>query len=150
MTQLVGCFGNALMGDDALGPRVLELVAREELPPQTVLRDLQNPGVDVLLHLDGVGRLILIDALASDDAPGTLRVFPRETLLELPVDPRSSPHQPSLLETLHMARALNLLPEEIHLVAISARQFELGAPLSAEVEAALPEAVGAVLSLLRS
>ncbi len=148
MSTLIACFGNSLMGDDAFGPRVLERLEAAPLPAGTTLKDLQAPGVDVLLHLEGVERLILIDALASDDEPGTLRVFDRETLLEIPVDARSSPHQPSLLETLHMARALNLLPAEIHMVAVAARQFELGAGLSAEIEAALGAAVEAVLGLL--
>jgi hydrogenase maturation protease len=148
MSTLIVCFGNPLMGDDGFGPRVLEMLAGQPLPAQTVLKDLQAPGVDVLLHLEGVDRLILIDALASGGQPGTLRTFDRDTLLEIPVDPRSSPHQPSLLETLHMARALKLLPESIHLVAASARRFEFGAGLSAEIEAALPAAVEAVLGLL--
>lgn len=149
MSALVACFGNSLMGDDAFGPRVLERLAAMDLPPATTLKDLQAPGVDVLLHLEGVELLILIDALASSDAPGTLRIFDRETLLEIPVDPRSSPHQPSLIETLHMARALALLPERIHLVAAAARSFEFGTGLSPEVEVALPAAVDAVLGLLR-
>lgn len=148
MSTLIACFGNSLMGDDGFGPRVLEMLADHPLPAETALKDLQAPGVDVLLHLEGVDRLILIDALASDDEPGTLRVFDRDTLLEIPVDPRSSPHQPSLLETLHMARALKLLPERIHLVAAAACQFEFGKGLSVEIEAALPAAVEAVLGLL--
>lgn len=148
MSTLIACFGNTLMGDDAVGPAVLELLKIEALPPGTTLRDLQNPGVDVLLHLEGVQHLILIDALASDDAPGTLRIFDRETLLEIPVDPRSSPHQPSLLETLQMARVLQLLPEQIHLIAISAKNFNMGETLSGEVLAALPMAVDAVRRLL--
>lgn len=148
MSTLVACFGNSMMGDDGFGPRVLEMLRAGALPEGVALRDLEAPGVDVLLHLEGIGKLILIDALASDDAPGTLRVFDRETLLEIPVDTRSSPHQPSLLETLHMARALGMLPERIYLVAVAARQFEFGAGLSAEVEEALEPAVAAVLGLL--
>lgn len=148
MSTLIACFGNPLMGDDALGPRLLELLAAAQLPAGTTLKDLQAPGVDVLLHLEGVDRLILIDALASDDPPGTLRVFDHETLLDIPVDPRSSPHQPSLLETLHMARALDLLPAKIHLVAVAARQFEFGEGLSADIEASLPAALEAVRGLL--
>lgn len=148
MSTLIACFGNPLMGDDAFGPRLLELLSAHPMPPDVILKDLQAPGVDVLLHLDGVDRLVLIDALASDDPPGALRIFDRDTLLEIPVDPRSSPHQPSLLETLHMARALNLLPARIHLVAMAASRFDFGAGLSAEIEAALPAALQAVLALL--
>ncbi len=147
MSTLIACFGNTLMGDDALGPTVLELLKKESLPPGTLLRDLQNPGVDVLLHLEGVQNLILIDALASDDPPGTLRVFDRETLLSIPVDPRTSPHQPSLIETLRMAQALHLLPQQITLIAITAKNFEMGTPISREVESAIPAAVEAVRHL---
>jgi len=148
MTTLIASLGNPLMGDDAAGPRVLELLAARDLPPHVILKDLHAPGIDLLFHLDGVHSLILIDACATNDPPGTLHVLDQDHLAQLPLEPRSSPHQPGLLETLRLARILGHAPPHVHLIAIAASRFDFGAPLSPEVEAALIPAVSKALGLV--
>ncbi len=148
MKTLIASFGNPLMGDDAAGPRVLQLLSTYALPPHVVLKDLHAPGVDLLFHLDGVDSLILIDACSTNDPPGTLHVFDRDLLDQFPVEPRSSPHQPGLVETLKLARILGQAPADIHLIAIAASRFDFGASLSSEVESALLPAAETALHLI--
>jgi len=145
---LIVSLGNPLCGDDGAGPRVIERLAREPLPAHVELKDMQAPGIDLLLHLDGVDTLIVVDACATADEPGTVIELDKEGLFSLRLEPRSSPHQPSLLETLRLARTLASEPRAIHLIGIAARSFDLGTPLSLAVEAAVEPAARAVLALI--
>jgi hydrogenase maturation protease len=47
-----------------------------------------------------------------------------------------------------LARALGSLPEHVVVVGVEGACFDIGAPLTAEVAAALPEAVAAVVEAL--
>lgn len=150
MKTLVASLGNPMMGDDAVGPRVVELLRQRPLRGDVELRDLQAPGIDLLMYTEGVDSLVLIDACALDLPPGTVVVLDKEQLRALAVEESGSLHQPSLLETLRLARALGREPARVTLVGIAARSFEFGAPLSAEVEGAVGRALDAAVALIES
>jgi hydrogenase maturation protease len=137
-----------LRGDDGVGPRVVERLRAEALAADVELRDLHAPGIDLLLYLDGVDTLIVVDACATTDAPGTVCTLDKEALFALPIEPGANAHQPSLLDTLRLARTLASEPRRVFLVGVAARGFELGAAITPEVEAAVEEAVRAVLQVV--
>jgi len=70
---LVAGVGNVLRGDDGFGVEVVRRLAGQPLPGDTSVVDFGIRGVHLAYQLlDGYDTLILIDALARGEPPGTL------------------------------------------------------------------------------
>ncbi|MFZ5929398.1 MAG: hydrogenase maturation protease [Acidobacteriota bacterium] len=145
---LIAALGNPLMGDDGAGAAVLEELRRRGAARRARLCNVGAAGVDLLLELESVGALILLDAVAGAEAPGTVRVFRDAELFGYAESRGGGSHQPSLADTLRMAERLGIRLKTAALVGIAAAQFELGRPLSPEVAAAVPQAADAAERLL--
>jgi hydrogenase maturation protease len=139
---LVIAVGNSFRGDDGLG---LELAAR--------LRALQVPGLTVVEALGDVGlidawageeRVVLVDAVQSGAAPGTvIRLDATTTRL-----PREwfhlSSHQVGVADAVELARTLHKLPRRLTFIGVEAQRFDEGAPLTTAVAGAIDEAVSLI------
>lgn len=78
------------------------------------LLTLDRPGMGLLEHLRGYGRVILVDAvIAPQHAPGTILTLQREALalLETP----ASTHGFGVAEALAMGETLGVLPETLEI-----------------------------------
>jgi len=73
---LVAGVGNVLLGDDGFGVEVARRLAAEPLPEGASVTDFGIRGVHLAYQLlEGYDTLILVDALARGEAPGTLYVM---------------------------------------------------------------------------
>lgn len=145
---LIAALGNPLMGDDGAGAAVLEELRRRGAGQRARLCDVGAAGVDLLIELEGVDTLVLLDAVAGEDPPGTVRVFRGGELFQYAEGRGGGSHQPSLAETLRLAERLGMPLRRLALVGIAAAQFGLGQPLSPEVAAAVTRAAEEALRLL--
>jgi hydrogenase maturation protease len=164
--------GNTLMRDDGVGARVLdELARRFRLPPMVALIKSDAPMARLAAELEGVGHLIVVDAVRGGRAPGTVYDMGRSGREQLASAGRSacSSHGMGLAELLALLTALGRCPEiriigveigvvEIGVVEIGGVEIggveagklnDAGLELSGPVEAALPRAVDAVVEELR-
>lgn len=146
--RLVFGLGHPDRGDDAVGPRVVRLLARRVTTGDGVRT---GTGVEPLTLLDllepGDG-LVLVDAVRTGAPAGTVLV---RDLTADPLPATGSPASGHLLgldQVLALAGAVDRLTGPVHLVGVEAERFDHGAGLSAPVRAAVPEAVDAVLELL--
>ncbi len=131
--------GNVLMGDDALGPHVLKRIeARYELPPEVTVFDAGTPGLDLTLFLDGFDAIVAVDALKAKGAPGEVRTYRRDQLVEGALAVVTSPHEPTLREALMRLKLLGRIPESVLLVGAIPQRVETGPGLSFAVESAIP------------
>lgn len=138
--------GNVLMGDDALGPWIIErLRARWRFPEQVEVEDLGTPGLDLLPHLAGRRSVILVDTVRADGSPGEVRTYGMEDILAHAPGPRVSPHDPGLRETLGSLRFAGNAPRTMRLVGVIPDRVEHGTGLSEAVRSALPVAERTVL-----
>lgn len=143
---LVAGLGNVLMGDDAFGPYVVRaLEAGHELPEGVVARDLGTPGLDLAPYLSGVEVLIVVDTVHADGAPGEIRLYRREEVLEHSPSPRLSPHDPGLKEALLRADLEGRGPREVLLVGVIPESTGMGLGLSPAVRDAVAGARGEIL-----
>jgi hydrogenase maturation protease len=140
--------GNVLIGDDAVGPTVVNLLdALWEFPEGVVVEDLGTPSLDLAYRLTGLDAVIFVDAVSAKLEPGTIRLYRRDEILKNPPGLRLSPHDPSLKETLLTCEFLGDCPKDIILVGVvpeAAGEFGL----SAAVQAAVPLAAAAVIEEL--
>jgi len=67
--RIIG-IGNRLVEDDAIGPRVVDLLADRELPEDVDLVEGGLSGLDLLTSFSGCDRIVLVDAVSGYGRPG--------------------------------------------------------------------------------
>jgi hydrogenase maturation protease len=143
MNIIVLGLGQSLRGDDAAGLEAVRLWQVQY--PQTALKVQAEiselPGLGLLERLDGMQAAILVDALRSPAAPGTLNRLGPNELAAFSADTQSA-HGWGVAETLLLGLSLypGLADCRITLFGIVGAQFELGTGLSPAVQAALVQA----------
>jgi hydrogenase maturation protease len=138
--------GNVLMGDDAFGPWVAQvLLAGYDFAPGVSVEDLGTPGLDLIPYVAELDALVLVDTVRSDATPGTLRLYGRDSLLQHAPQPRLSPHDPGVKEALLTAEFAGVGPREVLLVGAVPQDSAMGVRLSTPLRGAVPRAVEEVL-----
>jgi hydrogenase maturation protease len=112
-------------------------------------------GLSLMERLTGYEHVILVDSFFSAKKPvGTVSQFLLTELPDLSSGHTTAVHDASLRNALNVGRSMNIsLPrdEDVHIVAIEAENvYDFSESLSAPVEAAVPQAVEAVLQLIES
>ena len=122
---LVLGIGNLVMSDDGIGVRVVqELATRCRFPAGVTVLDGGTLGLDLLPYLEGVERLLIVDAVPTDGPPGTLV---RLSGAEIPAvfAHKLSPHQVGLQDLLAVARLLGHEPAELVLWGVQPASIEM-------------------------
>jgi hydrogenase maturation protease len=172
---LVAGVGNVFLGDDGFGVEVARRLAAGALPPGAVVADYGIRGLHLAYDLlDGsFSTLILVDAVALEEPPGTvvvLELYPDdgagatvhgadEAALPAPPDGREADsaavpdaHGMDPRTVLDLLRTLGGLGpgrvERVYLVGVRPQRLEAVMGLSDPVAAAVHVAAGTVLDLI--
>ncbi len=141
--------GNVLMGDDALGPWVIEeLLAKWEFPQDVSVLDVGTPGLDLTPYLADADTILMVDTVKADAPPGWVRVYSKDELLARPAQPRLSPHDPGLADALFTLSFAGSAPRDVILVGVVPEVVAKGIGLSRSVQAAVERAVGEIVDRL--
>ncbi|MFV2073433.1 MAG: hydrogenase maturation protease [Thermoanaerobaculales bacterium] len=146
---LVLGLGNLLLRDDGVG---LELLRRleAEMPASDRVEFLDGgtQGIALLSFMAGRQALLILDAVALGDSPGTVHAH------EGPDFPQARPgitaHEGNAGELLATAQLIGDLPEKIHLVGIEPDEIRTGIGLSPAVAEAVPRGVKAARRALEA
>jgi hydrogenase maturation protease len=145
---LVLGIGNLIMTDDGVGVRVVHLLQELYRFPETVrVMDGGTLGLDLLHYLEGVWRLLVVDAVETGGPPGTLVRLTGEEI-NIAFRTKLSPHQMGLQDLLLVAELQGFAPEEMILLGVQPGEIEMGVELTAAVEAQVEPLVAAVLNEL--
>ena len=145
---LVAGIGNLFLGDDGFGVEVVHRLRRRAVPDGVDVVDYGIRGVHLAYDLldEGYATLILVDALARGEPPGTLTVVeadPAAAADQGPVDAHSmSPDV--VLSALHR---LGGRPPRVLVVGCQPAVLDEGMRLSAPVAEAVEDAVRVVAGL---
>ena len=136
------------MSDDGIGVRVVQsLAASHRFPPDVRVLDGGTLGLDLLPALEGIDRLLVVDAVDNGEPPGTLvRLAGEEVPVALAT--KVSPHQMGLKDLLAVAELQGNRPREVVLVGIQPGTIEMGMELSNPVEMKVGELTERVLQEL--
>jgi hydrogenase maturation protease len=146
---IVAGVGNIFLGDDGFGVEVVRQLAGRPLPAGVEVVDIGIRGVHLAYELlDGCDLLILVDASARGQRPGTVSV--------IEVGPADVTADPALIDAhglapdqvLGLVRRLGGRPGRTLVVACEPADLGAGMDLSAPVRAAVPEAVRVIESIL--
>ena len=141
--------GNVLMGDDAVGPWVIEeLLAGWSFAKGVTVLDVGTPGLDLTPYLSGADTILLVDTVRSDGPPGTIKVYTLEQLLARAPQPRTSPHDPGLSEALFALTLEGSAPVGVILVGVVPGSVEKGIGLSPPVREAVRPAAEKLVEFL--
>lgn len=144
---LVAGVGNIFLGDDAFGCEVARLLEREDLPAGVTAKDFGIGGLHLAYEIaDGVGMLILIDAMAYGDEPGEVNVIEAD-VDALPTAPFDA-HSMDPVSVLNSVRALGIEPPRTLVVGCKPACLEDGIGLSPIVASAVEPAKRVVLELI--
>ena len=156
MKTLVIGLGNPILGDDGVGWRVAEEIARKTADrPDIEVDCVSLGGLSLMERLTGSERVILVDSIFTKKEPvGTVRTFLLDELPDLSSGHTTAVHDTSLRNALNVGRSMDIpLPrdEDVHIVAVEAENvYNFSEILSPPIEAAVPHAVNAVLDLIGS
>jgi hydrogenase maturation protease len=145
---LVLGIGNLVMSDDGIGVRVVQQLAeRYRFPAGVTVLDGGTLGLDLLPRLEGVARLLVVDAVETGRAPGTLVRLAGDDV-PIVLETKLSPHQMGLKDLLAVAMLQGFAPQEMVLWGVQPERIEMSMELSPVVAAQLETLVEKVLAEL--
>ena len=135
--------GNLLCRDEGIGVHIIQEMMDMELPDHLQLLDIGTSTMDLIYSLEGIKKLIVVDAMKADGIPGAIYKCRPEDLT-----PRGeasiSLHEIGLLETLFMTRKSGMEIETV-IIGVEPKLIDWGLELSEEVRNSIPHVIEAVL-----
>ena len=136
------------MGDDGVG-----LVALERLRERWVIDDIElvnggTWGMTLLPVIQDAERILVVDAIAAHQPPGSLVVLEKDRL-PMYLTRALSPHQVDLRDVLVVAELTGRMPDVIVAMGVQPQTVALSTELSAVVAARLDELEAAIIERLR-
>ena len=136
--------GNILLGDEGVGVRIAEHLASHSLPDEVEVIDGGTAGYELISFLEGREKVIMVDAIKTEDKPGSVYKVDL-SILEDECTTHLSLHQIGLKNVVKMASLMEINPEVI-LVGIVPKDYQsykIG--LTKEVEKAIPRVIDTIL-----
>jgi hydrogenase maturation protease len=126
--------GNLILSDDGVGIHAVRLLLEKvKLDESVQVIDGGTCGLDLLQYLEGIDRLIVLDAAKPDHSPGKLtRITGEKVPAYLSI--KTSPHEIGLPELLFAAKLSDIYPKEVVIYCVEAFSLETGIELSPLVE----------------
>ncbi len=144
-TLVIG-IGNRFAGDDGVGPAVVDRA--RALCPRTVAIELDGEPARLVEAWDGVGLVVLVDAICSGEPAGTVH----RLVVDDDEDARglgglaapTSSHGAGVADAWALGAALGRRPGRLVVLAVEGVCFEPGYGLTAAVARAVPAVARAV------
>ena len=147
---LVIGLGSPIMSDDAVGLRVADIIEKMDLPCVETRQEAIG-GLDIIPVLLGYKSVIIVDAVKTGVyEPGTVILFDPEDFE--PTVANASAHEFNLATAMHIGRQIepDVMPVTVKFVAVEVSDImTVSETMTDSVEAALPNAADAVLSIIK-
>jgi hydrogenase maturation protease len=144
---LIVCLGNERVCDDGVAALVGRVLQSLSLPPNVSVKTAQEVSFDLLDRIATVDQLVLVDALASGEKPGTCTVAD-VTAIPAALASSECAHRPGIFQILDFVHSMACddTPHRVAIATIEGKQFwRCGTSLSEEVREAVPRLVDLVL-----
>ena len=140
--------GSVLRGDDGVGVKAIEALEKEVLPDNVTVEAGDLSGLDLLKFFGDYPKVIVIDAATMGEKPGTIKVFTPSEIKPATFKDKSSTHGMGLIETLTLAKELEL-DNEIIIVGIEPVTTEYELELTETIKNKIPEIISTVKELIQ-
>ena len=140
---LVVGVGNTLLKDEGVGMYVIDRLKALDLPEEIELIEGGVLGLDLLEYMEDRKKVIIIDAVKGNKAPGTIYRLTRKDI-EDGQNLCLSLHDMDLPYVFNLA---DLLGQKINpiIIGIEPKDMSIGLELTTEIEAQIPKVIDMVL-----
>ncbi|UZE92537.1 MAG: hydrogenase maturation protease [Methanosarcinales archaeon] len=145
MKAVILCCGNPLAADDGFGISVFDELKKKELPENVQLICAGTAGLDLLFYIEGLDKVVIVDAIRSGREIGTIQRFTRDHFPE-PSLVRFSLHELGLIDVIKagdMTMQTNM-PKDIVIIGVEiekVNQIRWHVGLTPKVSQAIPSVV---------
>ena len=147
---LVLGLGNVLLGDDGIGAAALSRLERDwRIPDGVRLEDGGTLGLTLLGLLADAEQVIIVDAVRTDDPPGSLVRIDGAAVIDAVRD-RLSVHQVGVADLLDAARLIDCYPAGVTLLGLVPETIDLSVERSVVVDRRLDDLVDAIIREVQS
>jgi hydrogenase maturation protease len=137
--------GNLLLKDEGIGVHAAHALERAPSSGDVELQVVDGgTSPNLLPFVEGVDKLIILDAAKGGGEPGAIYRFSPEAIAMEDED-ITSVHQIGLLETLRIMKSLGREPKKVVIVGIEPKEIDYGLELSPELERKIPDITAMVL-----
>lgn len=140
MRTLILGIGNLLLCDEGVGVHVARALQQEELPENVVILEVGTAFLDALPEIEKADRIIIVDAMKADHAPGTIYRVPFEDCVK-----------PECIASLHgfdLSRVIYLAgretPPEAVVIGVEPVRIDWGTELSPKIQEMIPSVIEAI------
>ena len=146
--SLIG-LGNILLQDEGVGVQAVEALRKSfDFPEDVRLIDGGTLGLDLLPFIEGMEKILFVDAVDLQKEPGTIAILEDEDLPSF-LEPKLSLHHVGLSDLLFASSLMGIRPPKITLMGIQPEKVEVGLDLSIRVTENFEKFINAILEKLR-
>ena len=136
--------GNILLQDDGIGVHVINELKKMDLPEQVELMDGGTGGFHLIPYIEGKKKLIILDAIVSEDKPGAVYRLKFEDV-DYKKKAGISLHEAGIIEALKVASVHEKMPETV-IIGVRPKEYKtLGLDVTPEIRKAFPTVIDLVL-----
>jgi hydrogenase maturation protease len=147
-TVVIGV-GNTILSDEGVGVHAARLLQADSRAPAGVtILDGGTIGLELVPYACDASYVLLLDAMNSDQAPGTLARMTGNELLGTKTG--RSAHQLGVADLIAALALVSTRPQDIVVLGVQPANMDWGTSLSPAVEAALLPLVDAALAQLQT
>ena len=140
MKTLVLGIGNLLLCDEGVGVHVARALQRERLPENVVTLEVGTAFLDALPEIERADRIIIVDAMQAEHAPGTIYRVPFDDCVR--PECIASLHGFDLSRVIYMA-GRESTPEAV-VIGVEPARIDWGTDLSPEIQKMIPSVIEAI------
>ncbi|MDP3024235.1 MAG: HyaD/HybD family hydrogenase maturation endopeptidase [candidate division Zixibacteria bacterium] len=143
---LIAGIGNLLFTDEGIGVHIIRELSKNKLPEYVELAEIGTATFELERFIEGKDKVIIVDAIASDEPPGTIYKLTPDDLKSEKRKLLTSLHQYGVVEALESASLMGIKPEMI-IFGITPKDYHTPSiELTPELKRSLPEIVEAILN----
>jgi hydrogenase maturation protease len=147
-TAVIG-IGNPLMGDDGIGPLLIEGLRSSGVSGADLI-DLGTGGIRLVHEMARYDRVIIVDAADMGLDPGEHRIFSPEDAISVKFNRGYSLHDWDVMRSIEISKELGETPPSITIFAIQPGSVGSGDGLSSALEKRIGGYLEDISDLLRS
>jgi hydrogenase maturation protease len=136
--------GNLLLSDEGVGVHVAHELMKMDLPPEVSVVEGGTDGFRLLNVITGADRVIVIDAVRSGAAPGSVYRFDVNDVRSVPAGFMTSVHQVGILEVIELSDLIGKTPR-VTVIGVEPKSLKMSMELSPEVKEKIPRIIELVL-----
>lgn len=133
------------MSDEGIGVHIIRELSKRDLPDEVELADLGTATFELGRWMDGKDKVIIVDAIVSDELPGTIYKLTPDDLKSGKRKLLTSLHQFGVVEAIESAAQLGIKPE-IVIFGITPKDYQSpSTELTSELKGSMRKIVEVIL-----